>query len=51
MTDTRRLQRTLFRMQLDPAFAGMLRATDLKTAVDGRRDSASWPSGGSGYWV
>ncbi len=30
---------------LDPAFSGLLRATDLQTAVDGRRDSASWPSG------
>jgi endonuclease/exonuclease/phosphatase (EEP) superfamily protein YafD len=29
---------------LDPSFSRMLRATGLQTAVDGRRDSSSWPS-------
>lgn len=30
---------------LDPSFSAMLRATGLRTAVDGRRDSSSWPTG------
>lgn len=30
---------------LDPTFASMLRATDLRTSVDGHHESPSWPSG------
>lgn len=29
---------------LDPTFAGMLRRTGLRSAVDGRRDSPTWPA-------
>ena len=30
---------------LDPPFASMLRATGLRSSIDGHRDSPSWPSG------